>query len=56
MTLRHGRGVWRIRVENPRGVNRGVERVTLDGCEVPGGEVPLDGTGEHEVVVTLLGG
>jgi cyclic beta-1,2-glucan synthetase len=56
MTLRHGGGVWHVRVENPRGVNRGVERVTLDGQPVEGASVPLDGAGEHEVVVTLLGG
>jgi len=56
MTLRHGGGTWRVRVDNPRGANRGVERVTLDGADVPGHAVPLAGGGEHEVVVTLLGG
>jgi len=56
MTLRHGGGTWRIRVENPRGVNRGVARITLDGRSVEGGEVPLTGVGDHEVVVTLIGG
>jgi hypothetical protein len=48
--------VWRISVENPRGVNRGVERVTLDGHDVPGQAVPLAGGGEHDVVVKLIGG
>jgi len=56
MEFRRDGGIWRIRVENPRGVNRGVERVTLDGADVPGCVVPLKGGGEHEVVVTLLGG
>ena len=56
MTLRRGGGTWHIRVENPRGVNRGVERVTLDGQDVPELEVTLAAGGEHEVVVTLLGG
>ncbi len=56
MTLRHGDGTWRVRVENPRGVNRGVARVTLDGREVDGRRVALTGAGAHEVVVTLLGG
>jgi cyclic beta-1,2-glucan synthetase len=56
MTLRRNGGTWRIRVENPRGVNRGVARVTLDGQAVAGQEVPLAGGGEHDVVVTLLGG
>ena len=56
MTLRRDGGTWRIHVENPRGVNRGVARVTLDGRDIPGLEVPLWGGGEHDVVVTLLGG
>jgi cyclic beta-1,2-glucan synthetase len=56
MTLRRNGGTWRIRVDNPRGVNRGVARVTLDGRDVPDQEVPLEGGGEHDVVVTLLGG
>jgi cyclic beta-1,2-glucan synthetase len=56
MTLRHGGGTWNIRVDNPRGVNRGVSRVTLDGREVAGADVPLTGAGAHDVVVTLLGG
>ncbi len=56
MTVRRAGGVWRIRVENPRGVNRGVARVTLDGHDVPDQRVPLEGAGDHEVVVTLLGG
>ena len=56
MTFRRDGGNWRIRVDNPRGVNRGVERVTLDGQDVPGHAVPLAGGGEHDVVVTLLGG
>jgi cyclic beta-1,2-glucan synthetase len=56
MTLSRNGGTWRIRVENPRGVNRGVERVTLDGQAIEGREVSLEGGGEHEVVVTLLGG
>jgi len=56
MTLRHGGGAWHVRVENPRGVNRGVERVTVDGQAVPGQAVLLEGSGAHEVVVTMLGG
>jgi cyclic beta-1,2-glucan synthetase len=56
MTLRRSGGTWHIRVLNPRGVNRGVERVTVDGVAVDGNRVPLDGEGAHEVIVTLLGG
>jgi cyclic beta-1,2-glucan synthetase len=54
---RPGTSLYRIRIENPRGVNRGVARVTLDGTEVPGGTVPIvDDGAVHDVVVTLIGG
>lgn len=57
MEYRFGDTLYRIAVENPRGVNRGVERVTVDGELVIGKLVPLDpGGGVREVVVTLLGG
>ena len=57
MTYRHGGSTYRIRVDNPRGVNRGVERITLDGEAIDGISVPLtDDGGTHDVVVTLLGG
>ena len=57
-TYRHGAATYRSRVENPRGVNRGVARVerrrrtrsTARACR------SLDDGAEHEVVVTLLGG
>ncbi|MRR12791.1 hypothetical protein EG835_10100, partial [bacterium] len=46
-----------IVIENPRGVNRGVERVELDGTAIDGVRVPLTGDGaHHDVRVTLLGG
>ncbi len=49
--------VYRISVKNPRGVNRGVARVVLDGDEVTGPLVPLlRDDREHDVSVTLLGG
>jgi cyclic beta-1,2-glucan synthetase len=55
--LRIGSTTWRIRVDNPRGANRGVERTTLDGTPVAAGRVPLrEDDREHEVVVTMLGG
>jgi cyclic beta-1,2-glucan synthetase len=54
---RHGSSAYRIAVENPRGVNRGVERVELDGTVLEGHEVPLvDDGADHEVRVVLLGG
>jgi len=57
LTYRYGSAAYEVRVDNPRGVNRGVERVELDGQELDGFSVPLiDDGAEHEVVVTLLGG
>jgi len=48
---------YEIRVDNPRGANRGVERVTLDGETLPGAGVPRLADGRtHQVVVTMLGG
>jgi cyclic beta-1,2-glucan synthetase len=52
-----GSTTWRIRVDNPRGANRGVERTSLDGSPVPDGRIALADDGrEHEVVVTMIGG
>ncbi|MBE0475929.1 MAG: hypothetical protein IBX62_02385 [Coriobacteriia bacterium] len=57
MTYRWRGTTYRIEVANPRGVNRGVARVEVDGAVVPEHRVPLrEGDGEHHVVVTLLGG
>ena len=57
MTYRHGRTVYRIRVENPRGVNRGVAHATLDDQRFDSMPIPLADDGrEHTVVVTMLGG
>lgn len=56
LTVRLGEASYHITVANPRGANRGVERVALDGRILDDGRVPLDGTGTHEVAVTMLGG
>ncbi len=57
ITYRSGSTRWDITVSNPRGVNRGVERVELDGGTLAHPRVPLTEDGrEHEVRVTLLGG
>jgi cyclic beta-1,2-glucan synthetase len=55
ITYRHGRTPYRITVENPRGVCRGVSRVSLDGALLPGeGLVPLSDDGrEHHIEVVL---
>ncbi len=57
ITFRHGTATYRVAVENPRGVNRGVARITVDGEAAPDARVALSDDGaEHSVVVTLLGG
>ena len=54
LTYRQGGTVYRIRVENPEGVNRGVVRVMLDGEELLEKVIPLSSDGrEHEVEVLL---
>jgi len=57
MTYVHGSSTYHVRVDNPRGVNGGVARMTLDGVPLDRVTVPLSDDGaEHDVVVTLLGG
>jgi cyclic beta-1,2-glucan synthetase len=54
MTLRHGTAVYRIQVNNPTGVCRGVTQVTLDGEQLPDESIPLcDDGAEHTVTVRL---
>jgi cyclic beta-1,2-glucan synthetase len=56
LTYRNGETSYRIRVENPGGVNRGVKQVTLDGEVLPGEEIPLlDDGRQHEVRVLMVG-
>jgi cyclic beta-1,2-glucan synthetase len=53
--FRYHSATYKIRVENPRGVSRGIARVEFDGNSVPGpANIPLadDGT-EHQIVVIL---
>ncbi len=57
LTYRDGEATYHIRVENPRGVNRGVARIELEGKAVPEHRIERDGrSGEFEVRVVLLGG
>jgi cyclic beta-1,2-glucan synthetase len=55
ITYRHGRSLYRITVENPKGVSRGVSRVSIDGALLPGEALlPLTDDGrEHQVQVVL---
>jgi cyclic beta-1,2-glucan synthetase len=55
-TYLHGSSRYRIKVLNPRGVNRGIARVALDGRDLAGTvcEIPLEDDGrEHAAEVTL---
>jgi cyclic beta-1,2-glucan synthetase len=54
---RYETSVYRIEVRNPNQVCCGVSRVTLDGAELPGPEIPLAADGdEHDVIVELGAG
>ena len=54
VAYRHGSASYRIRVDNPAGVERGVRSVTVDGQSVSGSTVPLlDDGREHHVRVEL---
>jgi cyclic beta-1,2-glucan synthetase len=53
--FRHHSATYKIRVENPRGISRGVARVEFDGKAVPGpANIPLEDDGiEHHILVVL---
>ena len=54
MTYRHDNTTYRIRVENPDGVNQSVQQVTLDGKSLPDGTIPLGDDGaQHDVRVYM---
>jgi cyclic beta-1,2-glucan synthetase len=55
IAYRHGDALYRIAVENPKGVCRGVSRLSLDGTPLQGEAlVPLiDDAREHQVQVVL---
>lgn len=55
VTKRIGETVYRVRVDNPSGVNRGVKQVTLDGKVLPGNEIPLLSDGSEHQVNVLMG-
>jgi cyclic beta-1,2-glucan synthetase len=56
ITYRHGRTLYRITVENPTGVCRGVSRVSLDGALLQGEAlVPLSDDGRGHQVEVVLG-
>ncbi|HEV3214187.1 MAG TPA: glucoamylase family protein [Vicinamibacterales bacterium] len=54
VTLRLQNAEYRIAVENPKGVNRGVQSVSLEGRALEDRRVPLQpGSGAHAVLVVL---
>ena len=56
ITVRRGASEYRIVVENPGGVNRGVTRVDFDGVELTDALTPAPDDGQaHEIVVTMGG-
>jgi cyclic beta-1,2-glucan synthetase len=55
VTYRLGETTFQIDVENPAGVQRGVERIELDGARVKGSEIPLPDDGGHHRVHVWLG-
>jgi cyclic beta-1,2-glucan synthetase len=51
-----GAAKYRIAVENPDHVNRGVSRIEVDGAEITLGTIPMpDDGGEHAISVVLGG-
>jgi cyclic beta-1,2-glucan synthetase len=53
--FRRSAATYRIAVENPDGVNRGVVRVELDGADITGQDVPVAGDDSEHVVRVVLG-
>ena len=57
LRLHLGSTRYRVTVANPRGVNRGIAHVSLDGERLPEQWAPhVDDGGQHEIVVTMIGG
>jgi cyclic beta-1,2-glucan synthetase len=52
---RFGTANYKISVENPDGVNRGIRQVLLDGNPLPSSQIPLDDDGQHHTVQVLMG-
>jgi hypothetical protein len=54
LVLRDGATIFHVRVENPRGVNRGVERALFDGQPFDPTILPrVHGGRTHEVRLTM---
>jgi cyclic beta-1,2-glucan synthetase len=55
ITYRYKESIYRIHVENPQRVNRGVKQVLVDGQEIEDGRIPLLSGGEQHQVKIVLG-
>ncbi len=55
VTYRYGRSQLDISFQNPNGVPTGVQRVEIDGRELPDASVPLIDDGRHHRVSVLMG-
>jgi cyclic beta-1,2-glucan synthetase len=55
VVYRFGDARYRIRVENPDAVEQGVQRVVLDGNDLPDRTVPLDDDGQDHDVRVVMG-
>ena len=54
MVFKTGRTEYRIVVENPSGVNRGIARLEIDGADATGRDVPIvDDGAVHQVRVVM---
>jgi len=57
ITYKHGSSSYRIAVDNPNGVCRGIVRASLDDCEIsqPGCDIRLVDDGTHHYARITLG-
>jgi cyclic beta-1,2-glucan synthetase len=55
IAYRYGESTYRIWVDNPDGIGRGVRKVTLDGEESADGEIRLADDGQEHRVKVLMG-
>jgi cyclic beta-1,2-glucan synthetase len=55
ITYRRDRTIYRIKVENPLGISRGITTVELDGALQPNDEIPLSDDGKTHNVRVVMG-
>ncbi|RIK41851.1 MAG: hypothetical protein DCC55_10590 [Chloroflexi bacterium] len=55
LRYRYGKTIYEIEVNNPRGVNRGICKATLNGKPVVAEQLPLADDGGHHIVQVELG-